>query len=719
MRSGTMNHKKGLAKNTAGMAWALIVMGCLSAADAEAQDITGRWKDPNGEVFTFEMQTLGAIELRVPNSKARGSMTFRGQFKAEGFEVPARVTSIAQISEVFSRQVRRQLLREYPDITYSYMVKVVDESEITLTVRVHEVTANSENTKLKVVRLNRWVYDVTLTRDKNLCDLRVEKLTCKRTEKTVGGRKVYEWRIVARIRNAGDADVPGKWFARLMYADPVISHHPGPPWRKVTDSLLEQEPLAKGETVEVTWETDVKAPSGTPPFLPNSAQVLKVVVDPEKKVDESIETNNHAMLEKIVCAPPDMEEVPKEHSLWYEVPDGVDVTTAPKPDYWDIVDRVSDSDKANAVLCYIRMEAQRRAKVGVGSVAGTNFLKGFKDHFLADYLKQPSEASAKKAIAKIGKAYGFEGLPVRIAGIPVGAIGLYVPKSIRAKFPGLPEWLYGATYFAGEHGRLIRVIDAPFLIGADNLSTEMDSDIFGGGRNYTQVMHWATGVKYSHLSQDALRTLFIGYEYLHLEGWEVFGEDAINDLIAEEQGRMLGARLARLEMRSEADLVRKMDADFIRARKWVGAMLKIRREELDELILKPKVPEANIWWSKLAYVPPWGTKLTSVDSIRERLDGGKTVKEVCRSGLVEQLIQIYTLIYEASGRPDVGEMVETLLKGGYDDMFKSMSDEERDWGATWEWDPGTTSAWRPASIFSGLQGTASHANGSASEPLGL
>ena len=77
--------------------------------------------------------------------------------------------------------------------------------------------------------------------------------------------------------------------------------------------------------------------------------------------------------------------------------------------------------------------------------------------------------------------------------------------------------------------RLMRLIDVPFLVGDANLSEGGDSDFLRGGKNWSNVMHWATGVKYGNLPADALRELFLGYELYHLEGWDVFAEDALND----------------------------------------------------------------------------------------------------------------------------------------------------------------------------------------------
>ena len=66
----------------------------------------------------------------------------------------------------------------------------------------------------------------------------------------------------------------------------------------------------------------------------------------------------------------------------------------------------------------------------------------------------------------------------------------------------------------------------PFLLGAPNTGLGFDDDWTHGGKNISQLMHWGTGVKYSHLSADTMRKLFLGYELWHLEGLDVFGEDS-------------------------------------------------------------------------------------------------------------------------------------------------------------------------------------------------
>jgi hypothetical protein len=67
-------------------------------------------------------------------------------------------------------------------------------------------------------------------------------------------------------------------------------------------------------------------------------------------------------------------------------------------------------------------------------------------------------------------------------------------------------------------------------------------------KNESQLMHWATGVRFSQISRDRLREVFLAYEKFHLEQWDVFGPDPLNDMIAEEAGRHMGAQIRSLRM---------------------------------------------------------------------------------------------------------------------------------------------------------------------------
>ncbi len=668
----------------------VVIAWIAAAPSGVADDLTGRWQGRGPDVRTIEHREDGTLLMRMPNHKTRKSMLFRGTYDKMGFLLTARLTSISQINPRFSTKVRRQIITQFPDTTYSYRFTPLDANRIRVVEYHHRVRADGTNSRLRDVRWNNSTSSYTLTRVTDRADLQVVNFACD-LKRDAAGR--LGWMITARVRNGGDVDVSSPWVAHLLYADKVISHDPGPPWRNVTGSWQELGKLAKGAEMDVVWETDVKVHGSTPPFVPDSARVLKVVVDPLRRIDETIETNNHGMLHRLACVPPDAPDAPMAHSLWIEEPAAGTEGGFERPEYRHVLGRMAD--KKLAVLCYIRMEAQRRAKQGPGSVADTAFRANLEKYFLKDYLQAPTADRGRDVVETLGRAKGIEGAPLlRWNDSLIGALGLYVPKSIRRQYPAVPERLFGAThfmevrgFFRGDHRDKIPILDVPQLVGLPNDGVDADADVLGGGKNATQVMHWATGVKYAALPEGAMRMLFIGYEYRHLEGWDVFGEDAVNDLIAEEQGRMLGVRLLRGGIRSDTDLTRKIDTDFLRARKWVGAMLKVRREELDRHILAPTVPSANMWFGQKEkeFVAPWGHEKTARRSIHERIEAGESVEGICKSSFVERLVEIYTLIYEAKGNPDddLGSTVMKLLQGRYDEQFKRSN---KAWGKAWEWE---------------------------------
>ncbi len=327
------------------------------------------------------------------------------------------------------------------------------------------------------------------------------------------------------------------------------------------------------------------------------------------------------------------------------------------------------------ILCYIKREAKRRAEGNPPTIAQSKFFEILKTEFLADYLDNPNRETGEEAAEEIGGGQD--------------KIGLYVLKSIRNKYEDMPECLYPATQFFLKEANPI-ILDTEFLIGEDNLEMGVDADVRGGGRNRSNAMHWGTGVKYSNLPPNGLRELFLGYELWHLEGWDVFGEDALNDLIAEEQGRLFGRRLQKGVISDEAELVREMDAAFQEARAWVGSLLRNRQEELDRLILAPKNPIARKWWKQGKRYPPWmGPTITSM------IDEGRGVDEIKESTLVQRLIQIYQLIYEADiWQERTGRLIEltqvmwNMAKGKYNSQFKYAADTVKDQHCgIWELDP--------------------------------
>jgi hypothetical protein len=166
--------------------------------------------------------------------------------------------------------------------------------------------------------------------------------------------------------------------------------------------------------------------------------------------------------------------------------------------------------------------------------------------YLSSYLGASSAATATAAIGAIS-AQNTSGAVTTVCGEAdfwesntPGFNGGAVPAGLR-RIPGL-GWLpatFGAAtevLTVANRGSLSH-LDVPFLIGrrtldpldcATVMTRSSDPDLqANNGINESQLMHWATGVKYADLGRDHLRELFIAYELWHLELWDVFGHDPI------------------------------------------------------------------------------------------------------------------------------------------------------------------------------------------------
>jgi hypothetical protein len=482
------------------------------------------------------------------------------------------------------------------------------------------------------------------------------------------------WRVRAVVANDGRGDVTGE-SGLLLEGARVEDFSTTPVFRALGTVRL--PPLAANASTTVEWVAGAPGPNVVDFDEFSEANLLRVTADAGDAVPEVTKENNRRRLWKLRC---DAVSAP---AVWVEVAEEGDRTRLSPPDYGAALDALPErtpEQKARAVLCYIQLEAERRAKSPSGTIAGSRFENQLATHFLADYLRSPSPEAGRRAADGIGEAAG--GVLKR---------ALPVPKGARKVYPGVPANLYPATEFLatisyyrpivrnanrpGKNHRFIPYIDGPFLVGDPNLRKGVNDDFGAGGRNHTNVMHWATGVKYGDLRGDAFRALFIGYELFHLEGWEVFGEDSINDLIGEESGRLLGRRLLQGTITSHAGLIAALDADFREARAWVGAMLRLRRDRLDDLILEEKPPEALFHWKKKERMAPWEGK-----TIAQRLEGGGTVRAVRTSHFVDRLIQIYTLIYEAdewqrANGALLTPLVKDIVNGVYDSQFRAQKDK--------------------------------------------
>lgn len=362
---------------------------------------------------------------------------------------------------------------------------------------------------------------------------------------------------------------------------------------------------------------------------------------------------------------------------------------------------------AREILEFVQAQAAQRAKTPPVVDENSPFVKVLKSRYLSDYFKSPSaEAGAKVVDQGIGRqmegrASGSGRVQIRPPGRPWRAaanewemMGVgwlnhqQLPSQIKdmkdmpllKNLQALPRELGAATdILRKENTAELPNIDIPALLGKANLDiTDINADVRGGGRNISQLMHWATGVKYARQKPEALRELFLAYELWHLEGWDVFGQDALNDMIVENQGRMLGAELlkgAGGALKTEADLAPYLSRTFAESRAWVGSLLRMRRSALDEWILAKEQKPASIHWMDDTQIWP---SLT----VYQLLADGASVAEVKKSFMVESAIEIYTLIFEADewdkahGAIKLTPLEKALVRGELDKILAVMAKAE-------------------------------------------
>lgn len=366
--------------------------------------------------------------------------------------------------------------------------------------------------------------------------------------------------------------------------------------------------------------------------------------------------------------------------------------------------------KTLEVLAFIKTEAAARAKVPGSIDTGSDFYTRLTTKYLADYFASPTAAKGKEAaeerigapleeaIAHIG---GRDELVVRTKGgawrLPANmwerkAISWLNKQELPAQLDrlkglpmfrnllALPSKLGAATDILSveNSAAALRYLDIPFLIGEPNTDIDFDADVRGGGKNISQLMHWATGVKYAAQNQLALRELFLAYELWHLEGFEVFGQDSLNDMIAENQGRMLGAELLKGSagaLKREADLEPFLNRSFRESRAWMGALLRYRRDRLDRWIIAKEQQPANMHYQTKDDV--WHSF-----TVYQQLVNGTSVADVKASWMVNAAIEIYTLLYEAdewekaNGPIVLTQLEKALIQGQLDSILEVMAKAE-------------------------------------------
>jgi hypothetical protein len=202
-----------------------------------------------------------------------------------------------------------------------------------------------------------------------------------------------------------------------------------------------------------------------------------------------------------------------------------------------------------------------------------------------------------------------------------------------------------------------------------------------------------------------MRDLFLAYEMYHLEGWNAFGEDSINDMISEEAGRLMGRQLQGAEINKD-NLGGKLDEGFNESRAWVGSLIKARQKELDAVITSKTVVESQMWYGEIPEnVQWWGDSTIYMDLL-----AGKSVEEVQADARTQHFIEIYALIYYSDlwqkqhKKIKHSNFTESMLAGKYNTAFeKSVKGKELTKREKLDAYMDAKAPWVPGFIRGGLQ----------------
>lgn len=517
-------------------------------------------------------------------------------------------------------------------------------------------------------------FGVTWTR--SLSDLIVNTFGIEPYDgKDVNGNPKNAWRVRAEVKNVGSGLAMERFRVELGRRSRFDASE-----YAIADSRTYLQRLHPGDTVVIEWDTSRQTDQTSPPNITKDDTEIWIKVDTDNVVLETSEDNNQATVVRLDCAGPD-QTANSLDTMWVEK----FRQSSGFADYYPLISKFNNPQ--DAVLCYIRLEAKRRARNDVASALVSDFLFQLENYFLKEYLENPTKETGLSAIDRIGKPQGFPRVGLGAA--------MYVPEGIRrlhldARNLGVWEWLYPANQFwnrpiKGDYVNIIPYLDVPFLVGLPNKRPGENDDAIYGGKNLSNVMHWATGLKYHMVPPDLMHDLFVGYEYWHMEGFDVFGEDSLNDLIGEEAGRLMGREIAAAQIRSKQDLRRTVDRSFREARAWVGALVRFRQKDLDRLILSYNPPKTHQWMQRYETVEPWAQA-----TIGRRLSTGQGIEEITRSPFVNQLVDIYALIYFAdeweiqNGNIRLTPITQKILEGKYSSQFKAAN---KSWTDKWEWIP--------------------------------
>jgi hypothetical protein len=223
-----------------------------------------------------------------------------------------------------------------------------------------------------------------------------------------------------------------------------------------------------------------------------------------------------------------------------------------------------DAFRARAARIVEAIRRQGDALTLPSPPSGGRFERWMSDTYLQAYCATPNETTANPALARMTE----EG----VGGFTHYGYGL----------------LRGMASAAQAEG--IGYIDSPMLLGTpapDAVTADAFFDPWSQGPNLTQIMHFAAGLKWSHLPGFLVQWYFVHYEQTTEEGWQIFGLDSLNDVIAEEGARILAADMRAGSVRCTGDGL-DLDAYFVQGRRFLRRQLSESR--LNALALRVRQP---------------------------------------------------------------------------------------------------------------------------------
>lgn len=221
--------------------------------------------------------------------------------------------------------------------------------------------------------------------------------------------------------------------------------------------------------------------------------------------------------------------------------------------------------RARALVIVNRIKANASALSIPSPPASGAFENWLSNEYLANYCTAPNSRTADAAIEQITE--------VGSGGFSHYGFGLLRGMADRANAAG------------------ISYIDSPYLLGTPApIVTGPGGELWdpwSQGPNLTQLMHFAAGMKWSWAPAFIIQWYFVHYEQTSREGWQLFGLDSLNDVIAEEGSRLFAEDLKGASATCSGGMI-DLDSYFARGRSFLRSQLS--EAELDRLALRAYQP---------------------------------------------------------------------------------------------------------------------------------